>query len=693
MVFDAGLHFLDVNAKTLEMTGYTRKELLKKRVLDLVPTKFLSLFEEQRETLFDKGELVGESILKRKDKTTFPIFVNVTVLPDQNYLCFVTDISEIETIRAELKERETLYRALFDNISDAIMLLSLSPEGMPGTFIEANKGASELLGYTHEELLQLSPQDVDAPETRDQIKIRGQKLRKDGYVNFEGVGLKKDGSRVPIDGSIHSFAFSGQNMLISVIRDISERKKIETELRDSEALYHALFENISDVVLLHGFTAEGLPGPFIAVNDSACQKLGYTREELLQMSVQDIEAPSSYAEANERAHKMQTGGHATFEATQITKDGGTIPVEVSAHVFRFRDQKMVLALARDISERKQFETELRESEERYSSLFYENYSLSLLIDPDTGRIVDANTAACEYYGYSYDELKGMSLSEINGVPEEKILQDLQEAKKEREKHFFSVHRLADGRTRNVEVYSGPIIIGKKKLFYSIIHDITGKKEAEDKLVQLLDERTTLLKEIHHRVNNNLQVLLSLATLERISFEDEFTSNVLAEKMLSDMENRITAIALVHQNLFLSGDFTEIRLVEHLRILAQTILTSVIGGVYISYDVEGSSEIVLSLDQAVLVSLVVSEILTNIQKHAFADQTLGNVIIQVTENPKKKQLLLEIADDGVGLPADIDPEHTESVGLSLIYNVITLQLHGTVTINRKQGTAYRITIPY
>jgi len=307
--------------------------------------------------------------------------------------------------------------------------------------------------------------------------------------------------------------------------------------------------------------------------------------------------------------------------------------------------------------------------------------------------VDANTAACEYYGYSYDELKGMSLSEINGVPEEKILQDLQEAKTEREKHFFSVHRLADGRKRNVEVYSGPIIIGKKKLFYSIIHDITAKKEAEDKLVQLLDERTTLLKEIHHRVNNNLQVLLSLATLERISFEDEFTSNVLAEKMLSDMENRITAIALVHQNLFLSGDFTEIRLVEHLRILAQTILTSVIGGVYISYDVEGSSEIVLSLDQAVLVSLVVSEILTNIQKHAFADQTLGNVIIQVTENPKKKQLLLEIADDGVGLPADIDPEHTESVGLSLIYNVITLQLHGTVTINRKQGTAYRITIPY
>jgi len=159
-----------------------------------------------------------------------------------------------------------------------------------------------------------------------------------------------------------------------------------------------------------------------------------------------------------------------------------------------------------------------------------------------------------------------------------------------------------------------------------------------------------------------------------------------------MENRITAIALVHENLFLSGNLTEIRLVEHLRILAQSILTSVIDNVFISYEVEGGNEIVLGLDKAVLVSLVASEILTNVQKHAFANQTMGNVIIRVTEDSKNKQLLLEIADDGVGLPEDINPKTTESVGLSLIYNIITLQLHGTVTVNRDKGTTYQITLP-
>jgi len=209
---------------------------------------------------------------------------------------------------------------------------------------------------------------------------------------------------------------------------------------------------------------------------------------------------------------------------------------------------------------------------------------------------------------------------------------------------------------------------------------------------LLKERTTLLMEIHHRVNNNLQVLLSLATLERISFSKELASDTLADKMLSDMENRISAIALVHENLFLSGDLTEIRLVEHLRILAQGILTTEIGGVYISFTVEGNDTLVMDLDRAVLVSIVANEILMNVQKHAFVSQELGNVTIKVMKETDKNQLKIEIKDDGIGLPEGIEPEKTESVGLSLIINIVKLQLHGTITVSREGGTGYQITIP-
>jgi len=159
-----------------------------------------------------------------------------------------------------------------------------------------------------------------------------------------------------------------------------------------------------------------------------------------------------------------------------------------------------------------------------------------------------------------------------------------------------------------------------------------------------------------------------------------------------MENRISAIALVHENLFLSGDLTEIRLVEHLRILAQGILTTEIGGVYISFTVEGNDTLVMDLDRAVLVSIVANEILMNVQKHAFVSQELGNVTIKVMKETDKNQLKIEIKDDGIGLPEGIEPEKTESVGLSLIINIVKLQLHGTITVSREGGTGYQITIP-
>jgi two-component system, sensor histidine kinase PdtaS len=123
----------------------------------------------------------------------------------------------------------------------------------------------------------------------------------------------------------------------------------------------------------------------------------------------------------------------------------------------------------------------QESEEHYRALFSSNYSISLLIEPDTGRITDANDAAVRYYRYTRDQLLSMMISDLNRLPEDKVVSDLKRAKNEREKHFFSTHYLAGGEKRSVEIYSGPITVQGKPLFYSIIHDITDRKEAETAL--------------------------------------------------------------------------------------------------------------------------------------------------------------------------------------------------------------------
>lgn len=125
------------------------------------------------------------------------------------------------------------------------------------------------------------------------------------------------------------------------------------------------------------------------------------------------------------------------------------------------------------------EEALRESEERYSSLFYKNHSVALLIDPETSMIVDANIAACTFYGYRYEELTSRSICDLNRLGQKKVLEDLSRSKAEGEKHFYTTHYLSDGQQRDIEVFTGPIMVKGTLLFYSIIHDITDRRVAEE----------------------------------------------------------------------------------------------------------------------------------------------------------------------------------------------------------------------
>jgi len=136
---------------------------------------------------------------------------------------------------------------------------------------------------------------------------------------------------------------------------------------------------------------------------------------------------------------------------------------------------------------------LMESEQRYNSLFTNNYSVSLIIDPDTGSIVEANAAACRYYGYSRDQITGLGIFDLNHLPKEQVIRDLLKAKEENEKHFHSIHFLAGGEKRNVEIFSGPIRVNNRLLFYSIIHDVTEEyrartalRESEERLSQIIE---------------------------------------------------------------------------------------------------------------------------------------------------------------------------------------------------------------
>jgi PAS domain S-box-containing protein len=135
----------------------------------------------------------------------------------------------------------------------------------------------------------------------------------------------------------------------------------------------------------------------------------------------------------------------------------------------------------DITARRQAEADLKESEARYRSLFQHNHAVMLLIDPTTGDIVDANPAACAFYGYPHEELISRKITDINMLPKDRVFKEMQRAGSEQRRQFFFRHRLAGDEVRDVEVFSGPIRLQGQDLLYSIIHDITARKQAEESL--------------------------------------------------------------------------------------------------------------------------------------------------------------------------------------------------------------------
>ena len=272
--------------------------------------------------------------------------------------------------------------------------------------------------------------------------------------------------------------------------------QVNAALQQSESQYRLLAEATRDIIVLHD-----MEGRIIYVNQAGLDFSGFDASELLGQPIVTFIAPEYRAALLDRALQRTAGDDALhlYESEFISRDGRHISVEVSSTlIIRAGKPAQVLAVARNITARKQAEQALRESEERYRSLFKNNHAVMLLIDPDGGAIVDANPAAEKYYGWTQAELRQKKISEINTLSPEEVQAEMNLARSEQRSHFLFRHRLADGSIRDVEVFSGPIIVEGRSLLYSIIHDATERMLAE-----------TLLKENEQRHRRYAELLATL----------------------------------------------------------------------------------------------------------------------------------------------------------------------------------------
>ena len=315
---------------------------------------------------------------------------------------------------------------------------------------------------------------------------------------------------------------------------------IKTQSDSTIEDYKTVFDNSMDAVLL-----THPEGTIFYANSAAEDLFGYTKNEMCRLGrsgIVDTTDPKLVEMLDERTRHGRSRGELTF----IKKDGTKFPGEISTNIFMDKNGVMdTFMIIRNISARKNAEKSLKESEERYHSLFQNNHAAMLLIDPATGNIVDSNPAASSFYGYTHEELIKMNIEHINNLPDPDVHNEMQKSKTFEKNNFLFRHTLANGEIRDVDVYSGPITVGGKKLLYSIIHDITQRRQMENDMKDSLDESLRVQNELITLIENIVDEVwftdtagnIILANAAARKFQEEIKSgeNLSLNKLIAKSE--------------------------------------------------------------------------------------------------------------------------------------------------------------
>jgi len=304
-----------------------------------------------------------------------------------------------------------------------------------------------------------------------------------------------------------------------------------------------------------------------------------------------------------------------------------------------------------------------------------------------GNIVFINQAGADYYGAeSPDELIGKSIMNFTHPDyKDEIIRRKEELTNN---HFVKPYEhkviLLNGEERYIEAHSIPITYKEKPSIQTVIHDITELKEEQQVIGKSLKEKETLLKEIHHRVKNNLAMITSMLELQVMQSTDESAVNALRDSQL-----RIRSIAMIHEKLYQSESLYNISFDNYLKELVQTIQQTYVSSeknYKTSFDLD---LVTLDIEQVIPCSLIVNEVVVNIFKHAFSGKKDGH--LHLSMNSQEGTIVLVITDDGIGLPENFNVDEQQSLGMTLIQS-LTSQLEGAFNLSNNQdgeGTMFRL----
>lgn len=701
-----GQDFISSNIE--EMIGYSVAELLSEQdfIFNLIhPDDRNGILATIADFTGDtkKSILTSEYRLKVKNGEYKWIQDHIIKHLEQNlttYTGVLVDITERKMSEQLLEASENRFRYLIEHLPECVLVIR------NGKVDYANRSALRLLHQKEENMVNIELADYVIERYRpyyDKLLDDISNSQHQGFVELKMIipsngklldvemtgTLQEDGSTQLVFHDISTKKLLAREQLraqmaeesnVQLQKEIQDRKRAEQELLKNQKYTNSIIQSSLDMIV-----ATDNENTINEFNPAAEHTFGYKREEVIGKNINILF--SDEEEMDEVMDTIRKKGSFGSEIVNRKKDKSLFITFLSASILKDEEGNVVgsMGVSRDITSLKKAEEELKLSEERHRAIYDQAY-IGIARIAKIGRFLLVNQRLCQMLGYTAEELYRQTFYDL--ILQEEVdesLKDWDSLLSGQVENFSKeqtyIHKNRGHINAHVTVSLVRDTKGNPNYFVAVFEDITDRKRQEQQLKESLSEKEVLLKEVHHRVKNNMQVISSILNLQSSYIRDPG-----ALQMLRESQDRIKSMSFIHESLYQSATLSRVNFAEYVTNLSKNLYYSYVrpeGGIELNFDLD---EVYLNLDTSIPCGLIINELLSNAMKYAFKGLNNGTITVKLKDKQNKKELT--ISDDGVGLPKEYSVEDSETLGLQLVHTLVS-QVGGTLSVSTEKGTTFTL----